>query len=149
MYFVIKCRLINELEQYSRRNSMRIFGIEKQTKEKLAETICKFSKQTLNIDLQPHFIDRCNPVSNYLNRNAVLMKLVSHRHRQDTLKARRALKGSGIIIAEDITRTNYELLRKTQKHPKILNCWTTDGKVTAIIRSSDNKENVCRLTTRS
>ena len=131
---------INELEQYSRRNSIRIFGIEKQTNEKLTETICKFSKQKLNIDLQPHFIDRCHPVGNYQNRNAVLVKFVSHKHKQDTIKARRALKGSGIIIAEDLTRTNYELLRKTQKHPKILNCWTTDGKVTTIVKSSDNKE---------
>ena len=74
------------------------------------------------------------------NRNAALVKFVSHRHRQDTLKARRALKGSGIIITEDLTRTNYELWRKTQKHPKILNCWTTAGKVTAIAKSSDNEE---------
>ena len=31
---------VNELEQYSRRNSIRIFGLEKQTSEKLTETIC-------------------------------------------------------------------------------------------------------------
>ena len=98
---------INELEQYSRRNSIRIFGIEKQTNEKLTETVCKFSKQKLNIDLQPQFIDRCHPVGNYRNRNAVLVKFVSYEHKQDTIKARRALKGSGIIIAEDHTRTNY------------------------------------------
>ena len=40
-----------------------------------------------------------------------------------------------------LTRTNYELLRKTRKHQKILNCWTTDGKVTAIIKSSYIKVN--------
>ena len=66
------------------------------------------------------------------------MKFVSYQ--QDTLKVRRALKGSGIIITEDLTHTNFELLRKTQINPKILNCWTTDGKVTAIAKSSDNKE---------
>ena len=55
---------INELEQYSRSNSIRIFGIEKQINEKLSETICKFSKQKLNIDLQPNCIERCHPVGN-------------------------------------------------------------------------------------
>ena len=73
---------INELEQYSRRNSIRIFGIEKQTNDKLTETICKFSRQKLNIDLQPHFIDRCHPVGNYRNRNTVLVKFVSYKHKQ-------------------------------------------------------------------
>ena len=69
---------IDELEQYSRRNSIRIFGIEKQTNENLTETISNFSKQKLNIDLQPHFIDRCHPVGNYQDRNAVLVKFVSY-----------------------------------------------------------------------
>ena len=91
---------INELDQYSCRNSIQIIGIEKQTNEKLTETICKFSKQKPNIDLQPHFIDRCHPVGNYRNRNAVLVKFASHKHIQDTIKA---LKGSGIIITEDLT----------------------------------------------
>ena len=84
---------INEHEQYSRRNSIWIFGIEKQTNEKLTQTICKFSKQKLDIDLQPHFIDRCHPVSKYRNCNAVLVKFVSCKHKQDVLKVRRALKG--------------------------------------------------------
>ena len=66
------------------------------------------------------------------------MKFVSCK--LDTLKASRTMKGSGIVITEDFTRTNYGLLRKTEKHPKISNCWTTDGKVTAIAKSSDNKE---------
>ena len=103
---------INELEQYSRMNGRRIFGIEKQTNEKLTETMCMSSKQKLNIDLQPHFIDRCHPVGNYRNRNALLVKFVSHKHKQDTIKSRRALKASGIIISEDLTRANYELLTK-------------------------------------
>ena len=84
---------IDELGQYSRRNSIWIFGIEKQTNEKLTKTISKFSKQKPNIDLQPHFIDRWHQVGNYRIRNAVLVKFVSHNHKRDTLKARRTLKG--------------------------------------------------------
>ena len=79
---------IYKLGQYSRRNSICIFGIQKQTNEKLSKTISKFSKQKPNIDLQPNFIDRWHPVGNYRNRNAVLVKFVSHKHKRDTLKAR-------------------------------------------------------------
>ena len=68
------------------------------------------------------------------------MKFLSYKHKQDTLKARRALKELGMIIAEDLTQTNYELLGNTQKHPKILICCITDGKVTAIVKSCDNEE---------
>ena len=93
---------IDELEHYSRRHRIWMIGIERQTKEKLIEAISMFSKQKLNIDLQPHFIDRCHPVSKYRNRNAVLVKFVSHQHRQDTLKVRRALNVSGIAITEDL-----------------------------------------------
>ena len=55
---------------------MQILGIEKQTNEKLTETKCQFSKQKLNIELQPHFIDRCH-VGNYRNCSAILVKFVS------------------------------------------------------------------------
>ena len=68
------------------------------------------------------------------------MKFVSYKHKQDTLKVRCALKGSGITMAEDLTQAYCELLGKTKKHPNILNCWTTDGKVTAIVKSGDNKK---------
>ena len=93
---------IDELEHYSRRHSTWMIGIERQTKVKLTKTISMFSKQKLNIDLQPHFIDRCHPVSKYRNRNSVLVIFVSYQHKQDTLKVRRALNVSGIAITEDL-----------------------------------------------
>ena len=108
--------------------------------KKITETICKFFRQKLRIDLQPHFIDRCDRVCNCQNRNSMQVKFVSYKHKQFTLKAIHALKGSGIIITEDLARTNHEILKKTQKYHKILNRRTTDGKVTAIVKSSDNKE---------
>ena len=43
-------------------------------------------------------------------------------------------------IRTDLTGTNYEFLIKTQKHPKILNCWITDSKVTVLPETSDNEE---------
>ena len=62
------------------------------------------------------------------------MLVIFVSYKQDTLKARRVLKESGIIVAEGLTWTNYELSRKTQKYPQIFYCWTTDDKVTAIVK---------------
>ena len=95
---------IKELEQYSRWNSIRIFEIEKPT-----EIICRFSKQKPNVNLQPHIIDRCHTVGNYRYRNTVLVKFISRKHKQETLRTRRPMKGSDIIIVVNLTRTNYEV----------------------------------------
>ena len=112
---------INELEQYSRRNSIRIFGIEKQANEKLTETICTFFKQKPNNDLQPHIIDSCRRIGTHQSLNAMLVIFVSCKHRQVTLKERRALNVSGINITEYPTRIFHEHSRRNQEHQDMLN----------------------------
>ena len=54
--------------------------------------------QKLNIDLQLHFNDRCHRLGIYKNCDVVFVKFISYRYKQDSLKARRATKGSGIAI---------------------------------------------------
>ena len=41
-------------------------------------------------------------------------QFASYRVRQSMLRARRQLKASGITLAEDLTKENYDILRKAQ-----------------------------------
>ena len=54
----------NDLEQYSRRNCVRIFGIPEQSTENTTETVCNLVKDKLGINLQKSQIDRSHRVGN-------------------------------------------------------------------------------------
>ena len=56
------------------------------------------------------------------------------------MKNRRKLKGSGIVVAEDLTKQNGELLHKTSKHKKVNSAWSMDGRIFAAVKSTNGRE---------
>ncbi|KAL8578019.1 hypothetical protein ACOMHN_048795 [Nucella lapillus] len=54
------------------------------------------------------------------------------------LLKRRLLKGTGILIVEDLTHLNMTRLLKVKSHPNVKACWTRDGKILAL-RKDDRK----------
>ena len=53
---------INNMEQYSRRNNIRIFGLNENQVEDTFKIVQNLCKQTLEIDLDEASIDRCHRV---------------------------------------------------------------------------------------
>ncbi|KAJ8018476.1 hypothetical protein HOLleu_43520 [Holothuria leucospilota] len=56
------------------------------------------------------------------------------------MQARRKLKATDIVIKEDLTHANYTLLSQTTKHDKVVNCWTSDGHLRALVKTNDQRE---------
>ena len=119
---------LDEMEQYSRRNSIRISGVAETT------DVSEFISAKLNIDVSDQ-IDRCHPVG---KRNAddkprpLLVKFLNYGSREKVLKGRSKLKGSGIYINEDLTKSRSEIASKCKslkKEKKITNTWIRDGTI--------------------
>ena len=53
------------------------------------------------------------------------------------MKAKKTLKGSGISIQEDLTLTTLKLLIKTSQHTKVNAAWTSDGRIIASVKTTD------------
>ncbi|PIK54717.1 hypothetical protein BSL78_08363 [Apostichopus japonicus] len=134
---------MNDMEQYSRRNNVRIFGIKENEGENICEMIKSFAEEKLSITLEDEVIDRCHRVGrNYpgTSHRPILVKFTSYQHKQKLIKARRKLKATGIVIKEDLTQENAKLLHLTQKKEKVKNCWTIDGRIIALVKTSDQQE---------
>ncbi|XP_071834553.1 uncharacterized protein [Apostichopus japonicus] len=133
---------MNDLDQYSRKNCVRVFGIKENANEKPTELLINLAKNQLGVDITPSSIDRAHRVGTLIENRirAIIVKFQSHKDCKSFIKNRRKLKGSGIVIKEDLTHHNQQLLKATQNHDLIESAWTSDGKILAIYKKRRRKK---------
>ena len=130
---------LNDLEQYSRRNCLRIFGVPQRPDEKTDEAVLDVARR-IGVQLGIPDIDRSHRVGKQPSGDrsrGIIVKLASYRTRQKLIQNRRKLKGTGITIHEDLTSKNRELLLKAQGHEKVTSAWTVDGRVFILIPANN------------
>lgn len=126
---------INELEQYSRRNCLRVFGIEEKEAENTNDIIGKVASKYLGIELNPTDIDRSHRVGKNDQRSprAIIVKFSNYEARNRFIKNRRKLKGTKIVIREDLTKVNQDLLKATKNNPLVTSAWSQEGRIIALV----------------
>ena len=142
-------RANNDLEQYSRRNCVRIFGIPEEKDENPDDLVINdIFKKRLELDISPSAIERCHrvgkPDPDPEKHRAIIVKFCSYRVRKQVIASRRRLKKSGISIQEDLTMKNQALYRKVYKtvkaNPsKVVSTWTSDGRIFAELKTTGKK----------
>lgn len=130
----------DSLEQYSRRNSLRLYGVEEKDHDNILETSLNLFQTQMNIDIQPIAIDRVHRIGKKTSNGQprpVLVKFASYRQRELVFKAKSRLKhsqpeGRRVYINEDLTKHRAQLLfeaRKLKRERQISDCWTFDGRI--------------------
>lgn len=123
---------IDNLEQYTRRNSLRIFGIKEDHNENLDDKVLLLFKNVLKEEsIKVENLDRIHRVGKYQNGavRAVIVKFVSYRQRDVIFRKKKLLKGSGVTIKEDLTSARVKLLKLAEQKFGFKNTWTRDGKI--------------------
>lgn len=122
---------IDKLEQYTRRNSLRVFGIKESMNENLEDKVLQFFKNQLNEDIKMEQVDRMHRVGKFKNggTRAIIIKFVSYQHRAIIFGRKRMLKGSGYLIKEDLTADRVKLLKSAETKFGRKNTWSKDGKI--------------------
>ena len=119
---------INNLEQHTRKDSIRLFGVKDEKKDgNVTETINKtvkvlekigmtVSSKAISIAhrLGPFNESRCRPI---------IAKFILRTHKLEALRNRRKLKGTGIGLSEDLTKENYQKLLKIKSHDNVDKRW--------------------------
>ncbi|XP_046551755.1 uncharacterized protein LOC124261474 [Haliotis rubra] len=129
----------DELEQYSRRNSLRISGIKEpkwgEEDENIEEVVLEVLKD-VHSDISPTYIDRCHRVGKKRREQnrSILVKFVSYWDRNKVIRNKFKLKGKrdNIYINEDLTKYRnhlFKLARDLKKEQRIYSTWTYDGRV--------------------
>lgn len=132
---------MDDYEMYSRRNSVRVYGIAevpRNENEDCSSKILKIFKDEMNLVLDPNDISRSHRAgkpSDNITR-AILVKFVRHDKKVDTIKARKALKGKPIVIKEDVTQPRAKIMHELYEYGKLkrINVWSTDGRIFAKVR---------------
>lgn len=127
---------IDDLEQYSRRTSIRISGVPEEVNEdtmKITQDIILATKIDGNIPInRVHRVGR--PRASGEEPRPILCQLVTYGAKYDLMKARKTLKTTkpGIFINEDLTRARASLLykaRQLKKKKMVRDAWSFDGKI--------------------
>ncbi len=135
---------LDDLEQYSRRNCLLIHGIAEAgiRGENTDQVSINTINQHLNINIDNNDIDRSHRIGKPKSTDdednkttkprPVMVKFISYARRAQVFRAKRKLKGSGLLITESLTRTRMDLLRQVHNHPTVTNSWTSDGTIHCI-----------------
>ena len=134
-------RQLNDLEQYTRRNSIRIFGVKEQANEDTDQIAVDIANKKLGFQLTKRDIDRSHRVQQKDPKKPkpIIVKLCSYKDKSSFMRNKKKLKGTGTSIQEDLTVQNLILLQKTSRSDKVSAAWTVDGRVFAAVKTTDEK----------
>lgn len=136
---------IDDLEQYTRRNSLVVTGVTPLEGEDTDETMIRIAKDHLGIDIMSSDIDRSHPLGkpNDNKPRPIIVKFATYNVRRKVYKNRVNLKnvrGKKIFINEHLTKPRNEIAykaRKMVKEGKLMKTWTFDGKIFLLKHGKD------------
>ena len=126
---------LNNLEQYGRNCSIRIFGLqmdENQTIDAVLNLL--FS---ININITAHDIIAAHPLKKLRNQNVpqCIVKFARPDIKNNVIYARKKLKGRTISIQEDLSVANKQLLNRVKNDETVQNAWSFEGEIWCLLHS--------------
>jgi hypothetical protein len=128
---------LDGIEQYQRRNCLRIFGVPENDGEDTDDVVVGLCREKLKVDMDVTNIDRSHRVGRratsgdgpHARPRGILVKFTSYRYRRLVFLNKRNLKGSGIVVKEDLTRRRMDLYNQAAQKHGHNSVWTVDGRI--------------------
>ena len=122
---------LDEQEQYSRRNNLRVFLKVRETTDENTTDIVIDHGKNIGVALTPNDISRSHRLGKKVRGKIrpILVKFTSYWKRKEFFDNR---KKDEVFVAEDLTDRRSKLLyeaRNLRRENKIKYCWTRDGNV--------------------
>src|SRR5690606_16723040 len=112
---------MDEMEQYGRRNSIRIFGIPEtvqglNAREDTTEAVCQTLTSTLGLSVSPNEIDISHRIGSADGDRPrpIIVKFVRREKRLEVLRNRKKLAGTPVSIDVDLTKERARLLKRAK-----------------------------------
>lgn len=120
---------VDRLHQYSRRNCVRVFGVPETRNESTDVVVQKLCQEKLGVTLNPTAIDRCHRLGRHNSDKCrpIIIKFTRYYDRASVYKSKSKLKGTGIVIREDLTQIRLDILNASKQKFGLRNTWSTDG----------------------
>ncbi|KAK3920648.1 LINE-1 retrotransposable element ORF1 protein [Frankliniella fusca] len=120
---------VDELEQYGRRNNLRIFGVKEREGECTDDIVLTVASK-MDVTFDRSVIDRSHRIGAKGSENRprpIIVKFVSYAHRSQMFRAKKNLKGSNITVREDLTRERLKVLKGAASAYGVKKVWSIDG----------------------
>ncbi len=142
---------LNHLEQYSRKNNVRIYGLHESKDEDVFQTVSTsvFPKLPAEASFKLHDVDNMHRLGGAVastQPRQIIIKFVTHHAKMNFLRQRKSLKGSGISLSDDLTAQNFKLLRELQTNSDVYQAWSWDSKM-YVRNSADSRPKQVRQRT--
>lgn len=128
----------DRLEQYTRRESARIFGIRQQAGETAEDVETKTLKviRDAGVEVKPEDIAAVHRAGRSKDGSRpILVKFVSRRKRRELMIKKKALKNvqgyERVFIGDDLTPLRARLLGYVKKLPNVEKAWVVEGRIHA------------------
>lgn len=125
---------VDDLEQYTRRTNVRIFGVAEQPEENTDNLAIDFFKSELNVDVASNDISRSHRVGKKSGAKPrpIIVRFTKHNTKAAVMSRRRVLKERKrpFNLQEDLTINRREILKYLNKDIEdgiVSKVWTVDG----------------------
>ena len=123
----------NRNEQYSRKNNVKIMGVDEQeseSEELLTERVTSILAAVAKVKVEETKIMALHRIPGKSGMpKPVLLKLTNNSVKTSIMKKRQEMKRAGFRLVDDVTKHNTTLINKLLLHNKIDSAWYYNGSV--------------------
>lgn len=129
-------------ETFLRRKVLLFHGVAETKDEKTDEVVLKILSEKMKLpDLTLEELQTCHRIGSITTKpRSILVRFCDLRHRRLVWDTKTALRDSGIIISEFLTKTRHEVFMTARKHFGVRNCWSSDGKITILLPDKSRRK---------
>lgn len=132
----------DNLEQYSKKNSLRFLGVAESENEVVVKGILHLINNTLKVPCNYQDIDCAFRMGKHINGDkprVILVNFVSNIKRAEVFYAKKSLKKTKVSVHEDLTHRRYELLMAAKNKYGVGKVWSANGKI-FLLKGDDNRK---------
>ncbi|XP_071943389.1 uncharacterized protein [Antedon mediterranea] len=133
---------LDYLEQYSRRNNLRFYGLQDSTKS-TDDLVAEVIRDKMGITFKSDDIEvshRIGPITD--KPRPIIVRFNSIRTRNNVFAAKSKLKGMPVYISEDLTKANFNLFWKVRHHDGVQRAWTNRCKIWALCKGEEKPKHI-------
>lgn len=125
-------------EQYARRKSLRIYGLQDIEGKDLKQTVVEKVGQRIGVKFSVDDLEMCYRTGKNQERGkrGIIVRFSTLRLKRNVYRNKSALKGTKLVVREDLTDGAMELVKESITRFGSKKVWTNEGSV--FVKTGDN-----------
>nr|CAI5850771.1 unnamed protein product [Callosobruchus analis]CAI5857167.1 unnamed protein product [Callosobruchus analis] len=125
---------LDDIDQAHRANNLRLFQVKENAQENTVEKVINILNSHLGITVKNNDLLSCTRTGKQVNNRTrgILLKLASSSMKLEIYKKKKLLKGTGVVIKEDLTDNRLKLMDAAIEKTSFRNVWSYNGSIYAL-----------------